>query len=112
MLDRAQRRGADAQAHRAFERLGDQRDLNEIGQEARARLTVGMADLVAGLNGLARQLAAARHRSWILQRTRVSRRAEQITAGPPPSGGVPPVDPALGLLERGSIGEAVLRVKL
>ena len=59
MLDRAQRRRADAEPHRALQRVGDERDLNEIGQEARARLAVGMADLVAGLNGLARQLAAA-----------------------------------------------------
>src|SRR6516225_12256373 len=58
MLDRAQRRGADPEPHRALQSIGDQRDLDEIGQEAGARLAVGMADFVAGLNGLARQLAA------------------------------------------------------
>ena len=59
MLDRAQRRRADAQPHGALKRVGDERDPNQIRQEAGARLAVGMADFVAGLNGLARQLAAA-----------------------------------------------------
>ena len=59
MLDGAQRRRADAQLDRALQHVRDERDLDQIGQEARARLAVGMADLVAGLNGLARQLAAA-----------------------------------------------------
>src|ERR1700722_9683135 len=59
MLDRTQRRRGDAQAHRALKQIRGERDLDEVGQEARARLAVGMADLVAGLNGNARQLAAA-----------------------------------------------------
>ena len=59
MLDRTQRRRADAQAYGALEHVGGKRDLDEIGQEARARLAVGMADLVAGLNSFPGQLAAA-----------------------------------------------------
>src|SRR5271170_1754693 len=59
MLDRAQSRRAYPKAHRTLQRIGNQRGLNQIGQEASARLAVGMADFVAGLNGLARQLAAA-----------------------------------------------------
>ena len=59
MLDRTQRRGGDAKAYRALQGVGDERHLDEIGQEALARLAVGMADLVAGLNGFPRQLAAA-----------------------------------------------------
>src|ERR1700677_2900746 len=67
MLDRPQRRRGDAQAHGALEQIRGERDLDEIGQEARARLAVGMADFVAGLNGYPCQLAAACHRTTILQ---------------------------------------------
>src|ERR1700722_16089880 len=77
MLDRTQRRRGDAQAHRALEQIRGERDLDEVGQEARARLAVGMADLIAGLNGYPSQLAAACHRTTILQ-TNASARSRQI----------------------------------
>src|SRR6202044_1001349 len=60
MLDRTQSRRGDPQAHGTAERVGDQRHLAQVRQEARARLPVGMADFVAGLDGFARQLATAR----------------------------------------------------
>ena len=59
MFDGTQRRCGDPQAHRALEHIRGERDLDEVGQETRARLAVGMADLVAGLNGYSSQLAAA-----------------------------------------------------
>jgi 2-dehydro-3-deoxyphosphogluconate aldolase / (4S)-4-hydroxy-2-oxoglutarate aldolase len=77
MLDRTQGRRGDPQAHRALEHIRDKRDLDEVGQEARAGLAVGMADLVAGLNGDSSQLAAACHRTTILQ-TNASARSRQI----------------------------------
>jgi hypothetical protein len=59
MLDRAQRGSGDAKAHRTRQRIRDQCDVAEVRQEARTRLAIGMADLVAGLNGLAGQFATA-----------------------------------------------------
>src|SRR5271170_1203708 len=76
MLDRTQSRRGDAQAHRTAQRVGDQRHLAQVRQEARARLPVGMADFVAGLDGFARQLATARHSEKSLENRMADRRAK------------------------------------
>ena len=55
MLDRALARRRCAGA-RSAQHVRGERDLDEVGQEARARLAVGMADLVPGLNGYSGQL--------------------------------------------------------
>src|SRR6202167_2509488 len=81
MLDRPQRRRGDAQAHGALEQIRGERDLDEVRQEARARLAVGMADLVAGLNGYPSQLAAACHRTTILQTKKPQARTANMKAG-------------------------------
>ena len=59
MLDRAQGGGCDAQSHRAAEGVGDQGHPAQVRQKTGARPVVGMADLVAGLDGDPRQLATA-----------------------------------------------------
>src|SRR5688500_13030236 len=43
MLDRAQRIGRNAQAHILVQRLGDQRHLDQVGQELALGLVVGVA---------------------------------------------------------------------
>src|SRR5208283_4144922 len=63
MLDRAQGGGGDAQAHRTLQRVRDQRDIDEVRQEPRTGLVIGMADEIAGLHGLAGQFATAGH--WV-----------------------------------------------
>jgi PEP-CTERM motif len=89
MLDRTQGRRGDAQAHRALKQIRGERDLDEVRQEARARLAVGMADLVAGLNGDPSQLAAACHRTTILQ-TNASAGCGKYESGPLQSRSAPP----------------------
>src|SRR6478735_1465587 len=61
MLDRAKRVGRNAQAHRALERVGEQRDVAEVRQELPLGLVVRVADGVATQHGLAGQFATARH---------------------------------------------------
>ncbi|VFU07357.1 conserved protein of unknown function [Methylocella tundrae] len=61
MLDRPQGRSGDAKAELALQHVGDQRDVAKVRQETRPRLMVRMADQIAGLYGLAGQIAAAGH---------------------------------------------------
>src|ERR1043166_8300 len=51
----------DAQPHRAAERVGDERDVAQIGQEPPLGLAVRVAHLVAHLGSFAGQFAAPRH---------------------------------------------------
>jgi hypothetical protein len=62
MIDALQRVGRDAQADVAAERVGDEGDVAEVGQEPALGLDVGVAHLVAHLGALGRQFAAPRHR--------------------------------------------------
>src|SRR3954453_12952200 len=57
-----QRVRRDAQLDRTAERVRDQRDAQEVRQEAALGLDVRVADLVAHLGAFAGQFAAARHR--------------------------------------------------
>ena len=61
MLDRTQAVGRNLELDAHSQRIGDQRDIAQIGQEPRAGLAVRMADKIAGLYGLAGQLATAGH---------------------------------------------------
>ena len=61
MVDRLERIGRDPQPHRAPERVGDQRHVQQVRQEPPLGLDVRMADLVADLGALAGQFAASRH---------------------------------------------------
>src|SRR5215831_19649695 len=61
MIDALERIGRDAHAHRAPERIGLKRDVQQIGQEAPLGLTVRMAHLMPDLPGFAGQLATPRH---------------------------------------------------
>jgi hypothetical protein len=62
MIDGLDRVGGDAQADVAAERVGDEGDVAEVGQEPALGLDVGVAHLVARLGALGRQFAAPRHR--------------------------------------------------
>jgi hypothetical protein len=61
MVNGLERVGRDAKPHAARERIGLDRDIDQIGQEAPLGLAVGMADLVANQCFLAGQVALARH---------------------------------------------------
>jgi hypothetical protein len=62
MIDAFERIGRDAQADVAAERVRDEGDVAEVGQEPALGLDVGVAHLVAHLGALGRQFAAPRHR--------------------------------------------------
>src|SRR5271165_5734429 len=62
MVDCPQRICRHAQLHRAAERIRDQGDVEEVGQEPPLRLDVGMAYLVTDLSRLAGQIASTRHK--------------------------------------------------
>jgi hypothetical protein len=61
MVDALERVGRNAHAHRAPERVGLKRDVQQIGQEAPLGLPVRMAHLMPDLPGFAGQLATPRH---------------------------------------------------
>ncbi|EAU41251.1 hypothetical protein FP2506_00750 [Fulvimarina pelagi HTCC2506] len=61
MLDRAQGMGRDLQAIALTERVGDQRDAAQVGQEAAAGLVVRVGHVVPGHDALAGEFADARH---------------------------------------------------
>ena len=56
---RLERIGRDPQLDRASERVRDQRDVEQVGQEPPLGLAVRMAHLVADLGALSGQVAAA-----------------------------------------------------
>src|SRR5215470_16581757 len=61
MIDRFQRIGRNAQPYRAVERIGDERDVAQIGQEPPLGLAVGVAHLMASLRRLSGQITPPRH---------------------------------------------------
>ena len=61
MLDGTKRVGRDAQAHVLVQRFRDQRHVDKVRQEATLGLVVGVADIVAGHDGLAGQFAGTGH---------------------------------------------------
>ena len=61
MIDAAQRLGADAQPDRTAERIGNQRDVKQVGQKPPLGFAVGVADPVADLPRLTGQLASPCH---------------------------------------------------
>jgi len=61
MVDGLERMGRNAQAHAAPERIGNQGDAAQIGQEPPLGLAVRVAHLVTDLCGLAGQFATPRH---------------------------------------------------
>ena len=61
MVERAQRVGRDLQLERLAERVRRHRNLEQVRHEAALGAVVGMAHIVADLDVLAREIAAARH---------------------------------------------------
>ena len=61
VVDALDRIGRDAQAHVAGERVRDEGDVDQVGQEAPLGLDVRVAHLVAHLGALGRQFAAPGH---------------------------------------------------
>src|SRR4051794_1965402 len=75
VLDGAQACARHAQPEGAAEHVRNERDVVQVGQELALGLAVGVADLVAGLNGLLGQRAAARHGRVLLENEGTPREA-------------------------------------
>src|SRR4051812_3828746 len=67
MLDRTKAVHRDAQLDAALQRVGDERDVLQIGQERALGLVVGVGNIVAHQPALAGQLANPRHFNLFLE---------------------------------------------
>ena len=108
MLDRPQAGHRDAQLDAARERVGDERDVLQIGQERALGLVVGVGNVVAHQPALAGQLANARHFNLFLEWGRLAPRKGGADSG---IAGIrqPPRQPAM---RPGSGGSASFPLRL